>query len=85
MRGLRAVTAVALGVVPALVAPAAPEQAGPPEGRGAELYHTPAERRGLGREVSLSGLVEIEARWERRDSRSASDLSLATAQLAAEF
>ena len=65
------------------------------ESRDAELYHTLKEKKTAGRmsaiseRISLSGLVEVAAAYERADTRdndteTASDLVLATAQLGLE-
>ncbi len=62
------------------------------EKRDAELYHTLEEKRAAGRmsliaeRISISGLIELEAMYERLDLKgggdeSSSDLVLATAQL----
>ncbi|GAB4247940.1 MULTISPECIES: LbtU family siderophore porin [Deferrisoma] len=90
----RALCLCAILALPPALSPAATleERVEALEKRNAELYHTLEEKKAagvgtrIGDRLSLSGLLEVEASYERRDARSgddeaASDLVLATAQL----
>lgn len=91
--GRSLVVGLVVGLVPAVAGAASlEERVGALERRQAEVYHTLAERKAaglgtlLGRRISLSGLLELEAAYERIGSRggeseSSSDLAVATAQL----
>jgi hypothetical protein len=90
-----ALVALAWGVA-AFAADGLEERVEKLERRSAELYHTPAERKRAGlmtkiaEQITLSGLVEVEARFQDREFRdgradeSSSDLALATVELGLE-